>query len=69
MEIVAVAAQTDQLQGRAHALLGLGARHAGQVQRQAHVGHHAGPGHQRRLLEDEAEPVAGGLHLRHWPPP
>ena len=29
------------------------ARHAGQIQRQAHVGLHAGPGHQRGRLEHE----------------
>ena len=43
----------------AHARLGLGARHAGEPQRQEDVVEHRGPGHQRRLLKDEAEVLFG----------
>ncbi len=49
------AAEFDLLQGRSHARGGLRAGHARQIEGQAHVGGDTGPGHQRRLLEDEGE--------------
>ena len=58
--------EAHQRQRLGHARIGLRARHAGQVERQPHVGLHAGPGHQRGRLEHEGH--ACGRSRRSAPP-
>jgi hypothetical protein len=57
--------QAQRAQHLAHTRLALGPRHAGQIERQAHLGHHTRPGHPRGLLEHEAQGVTGAFHPLH----